>query len=124
MSKKTTKKTKALSDRNPLEIISDLQVMQATSGWAIMIQIIESQLTTLNDMILNKTANGREDGGAITNEDVDELRIKRGYLIDLRDTPQRYIQTLQTEDVQPEDFDPYYKSFIDIIDSRKKQQDQ
>lgn len=121
MSKKTTKKIKALSDRNPLEIISDLTVMQATSGWAIMIQIIESQLEALNNMILNKTTNGREDGGAITNEDVDELRIKRGYLIDLRDTPQRYVQLLQNVDIQPEDFDPYFKDAQSIIDSRKQQ---
>jgi hypothetical protein len=75
-------------------------------------------------MILNKTHNGREDGNAITDKDVDELRHKRGYLIDLRDTPQRYVQILQNVDVQPEDFDPYFKDAKEIIDSRKKQQDQ
>ncbi len=116
------KKKKELSERNPLEIIADLQVMQATAGWAIMIQIIENQLIILNEMILNKTHNGREDGQEITDADVDQLRHKRGYLIDLRDTPQRYIQTLQTEDVQPENFDPYFKNAKEIIDSRKKQQ--
>lgn len=120
MAKKKT--TKDLSERNPLEIIADLQVMQATAGWAIMVQIIGKQLIILNEMILNKTSDGREDGPVISDADVDELRHKRGYLIDLRDTPQRYINTLQTEDVQPEDFDPYYKNANDIIKDRKKAQ--
>jgi len=118
MAKKTKKE---LSERNPLEIIADLQVMQATAGWAIMIQIIENQLIILNEMILNKTHNGRIDGQEISDKDVDELRHKRGYLIDLRDTPQRYINTLQTEDVQPESFDPYFKDAKEIISHRKNQ---
>lgn len=119
MAKKKT--TKDLSERNPLEIIADLQVMQATAGWAIMVQIIDKQLLILNDMIINKTHNGREDGTAITDADVDELRHKRGYLIDLRDTPQRYIETLQSTDIQPEEFDPYFKDAKEIIASRKSQ---
>lgn len=113
------KKTKELVERNPLEIIADLQILISTAGWQIIREVMQGNVATLNEMILNKTIDGKPESTEISDQDVDQLRYKRGFMIDLMNTPENYIEKLQDKGIEPEEFDPYFKDAKEIIADRR-----
>lgn len=110
------KKKRKLKGFSPEEIAMDLETLQATPGWAVILRICEGNIEALDQMIIEK-----KDGAEILTElEVDRLRDKRGYLKELMETPAAYIEKITQENVVPEDFDPYWKDAETMIAARKK----
>ncbi len=117
MAKKITKKKKnKLKGFSPEETIMDLEMLLSSPGWAVVMKICEGNIEDLNQMIIEKME-GKE---ILTEAEVDRLRDKRGYLKELMETPQNYIEHLSENTTKPEDFDPYFKSAKELIASRRK----
>lgn len=111
------KKKEKISKRNPLEIIEDLEILKNTEGWRIVLEIIKGNVKVLDNMILEKN---NVDGTELSDEDIDKLRYKRSYLLELKNTPENYIEKLKKEDLKPREYDPYFKTAKEIIADRKK----
>lgn len=110
------RKAKAPVDHG--RIVLALQAMVAMEGWAVIVQICNANIEHLESAIIEKM--DPETKAALTDYEVEMLRIKRGYLVELRDTPANYAKQLNDSPVPPEEFDPYFKSADDIIKARRE----
>lgn len=111
MPKKRKKEKISLTEQQVL----DLENLISMSGWAIIVGIMDRNIEALEESILEK----EQFGISLTEKDVDRLRDKRGYLIELKETPSKYIAKIAREGTAPEEFDPYHTNAQDIINSRK-----
>lgn len=87
------------------ELIAHLEVMTATAGWHIMKQIIEGNLATLERCIVLKQDT---DGKVLDDKQCDELRMKHGYLEELKDKPKFLIEQFKKQvGFEIPTYDPY-----------------
>ncbi|MFH1559019.1 MAG: hypothetical protein ABIC19_00660 [Patescibacteria group bacterium] len=120
MTKKTTQKLKKMKETvSPEDQIVYLEDLQSSHGWQIITRICEGNIEYLDKMIIKKKDS--ETGEELTDKEVDRLRDKRGYLVELMETPKNFIEKLTQSNIPPEEFDPYYKDAKDIVEARKKQ---
>ncbi len=103
--------------KNSDETILALKALIAQPGWAIITRICKGNIKYLASQIIEKRDG--ETGRILTEDEVDRLRDKRGYLKELKDTPEKYIERLESGYVEPEQYDPYYNDPKDIINDRK-----
>lgn len=99
-------------------IIASLASMQATTGWAIMVKILNDNIKFLETAILEKVDPITKT--PLTDAQVEELRIKRGLNIELRDTPQNYSKVVKDTGETPVEYDPYFKTQKEIENSKKQ----
>lgn len=112
---KTTRKAKAPVDSG--RIVLALQALVATEGWAVIVRVCQGNIEHLEKAIIDKR--DPETKAVLSEVEVDLLRAKRDYLVELRDTPANFSKKLQSEAVTPEEFDPYYKTAEDVIRERR-----
>lgn len=97
---------------NTENVIASLASMQASTGWAIMVKILNDNIKFLESAILEKIDPHTK--VRLTDEEVEILRIKRSLNIDLRDTPQNYSRIIKEVGAEPIDYDPYFKTNDEI----------
>jgi len=85
--------------------IAALTAMQQTEGWRIVLRILNENIEYLQEGILTKR--DPETLGALSDTEVDELRIKRSLSIELRSTPENYIKKFTQSSVPEKSYDPY-----------------
>ena len=96
------------SFKNPEEnqkIVTILKDLQIHEGWRFMIEAFQKNIDFLSEQILEKedALSGKE----LTEEEVDELRMKRSYLKELLEKPSYFINKLEENPNQGENLDPY-----------------
>lgn len=105
----TAKKKKAIKRVKPVgndSVITALQDLQASEGWAILVNNLEANVKYLEMQIVDKVDSYNNE---ITEEEVDRLRDKREFMRDLLKTPQTFINQLANEvDTGSDHLDPYH----------------
>lgn len=87
------------------ELIAHMEVMRATQGWHIMKQIIEGNLAVLERCIVTKRDAA---GNVLDDKACDELRMKHGYLEELKDKPETLIAQFKKQiGLEVPTYDPY-----------------
>lgn len=112
-----TRRTKAPAGDDTARIVLALQAMAVTEGWAIVVQTCERNIEYLEQSILSKCEPTTEE--ILSDADVDLLRAKRDFLLELKELPQRFMEKLSESPEPPQNFDPYYKTADDIIRARR-----
>lgn len=85
-------------------IIAALEVMQSSTGWAILTRNIKANIAVLENQIIDKK---NEDGAELSDADIDRLRDRRNYLVDLGYTPFTIINGLKEGTIEVPQDDPY-----------------
>jgi len=111
------KEMPAVSDTE--NTIAALTSMQASTGWAIMVKILNENIKYLEVAILEKIDPVTK--MAITDAEVEILRTKRSLNIDLRDTPANYSKVIKNAGEVPVEYDPYFKTMKEIEIAKKAQ---
>lgn len=99
-------------------VIGALASLEASTGWAIIVKILNDNIKYLETAILEKIDPQSKE--PLTDEEVELLRIKRNINIEVRDTPKNYSAVVTTTGEVPEEFDPYFKTNDDIKQHGKK----
>lgn len=101
------KAPKATSD-----IKAALMSMTASAGWAIVVKILDDNIKYLETAILDKFDPVNK--VALNDADVELLRQKRLLNLDVRNTPENYIQVLDETGEVPKNYDPYFATNEEI----------
>lgn len=82
-----------------------LRAMLASAGWRIMRESIDANVALLTEQIVEKVdaATGKE----FTDEQVDRLRVRLGYLKELGEMPETMIAGLTSVSAPETNHDPY-----------------
>lgn len=89
------------------ELVTHLKNMKATAGWQLMVQILEGNMATLEQMIITKQH--PETGGFFSEVQLDEMRSKRNYLAELVGKPDELIKRFEeNKSPQMPEYDPYH----------------
>jgi hypothetical protein len=99
-------------------VIGALTSLEASQGWAIVVKILNDNISYLEKAIIEKI--DPDTKLALTNEEVEILRIKRSLNIDLRETPKNYTRVVNDTGDVPEEFDPYFKTNDEIIKAQMR----
>ena len=94
------------------DIIASLASMQASTGWAIMVKVLNDNIKYLEIAILEKIDPTTKMN--LTDAEVEILRTKRSLNIDLRDTPANYSKVIKDTGEVPVEYDPYFKTMAEI----------
>ncbi|MDD2260536.1 MAG: hypothetical protein PHO87_06030 [Acholeplasmataceae bacterium] len=88
-----------------LKIVAILKDLQTHEGWRFMQEAFQKNIEFLSNQILDKedALSGKE----LTEEEVDELRMKRSYLKELLEKPKYFIDKLEDKPAQEDNLDPY-----------------
>lgn len=112
MTKKTTRKPKVIVA--PVQTAGEasgrvlaLEQLVASQGWKIVLEQIEGNVSVLEEQILTKRDAA---GKALTDAEVDQLRDKRGYLVELRRMPEKLLTSFKDDPGEEQDFDPYERA--------------
>ncbi len=105
------------NDNKAAETIIALQQMISTEGWRIMKQIFDENIECLETQIIEKKDG---EGKILTELETDRLRDKLGYLKEVIKTPETYIARFAPQDTRKENFDPYFKSMLELRQSQGK----
>lgn len=121
MSNKDTKQN--IGSETPekqVQMIGQLRDLKNNEGWKILMRVFDNNIKHLEDLILDGLW---LDGKPASESQMDRLRDKRGYMKDLRKSPDNLIKQL---DQQPEtvvdELDPYYTDMKQVNIDREKQQ--
>jgi len=90
-------------EKENARILSALDSLKQNIGWLFLTQILEENKKVIAKQIIEKEA----DGVVLTENDVDNLRSKYGYLKELLEKPDYYIKQLRKENVTQTSLDPY-----------------
>lgn len=93
-------------------VLGALMSLQASTGWAIIVKILNENIAYLEQAILNKVDPTTQ--VPLSDAEVELLRTKRTLNIDLRDTPENYSKAVKDTGEVPTEYDPYYKSQKEI----------
>ena len=94
-------------------VIGALASLQASTGWAIVVKVLNDNIKYLETAILEKI--DPETKVALSDAEIEVLRTKRGLNIDLRETPANYTKVVKDTGEIPTEYDPYFKTNSDII---------
>jgi hypothetical protein len=98
------------------EIIAALTSLKSSMGWAIILKILNDNISYLEKAILDKIDPLSKT--TLSDSDIEILRMKRQLNIDLRDTPENYIKVVKDVGEVPEEYDPYFRTNEEIIKNR------
>lgn len=106
--RESTVKEFDFSFKNPdenVKIVAILKDLQTHEGWRFMKEAFQKNIDYLSDQILDKkeSISDRE----LSEQEVDELRMKRKYLKELLNKPDYFINKLEENPVQETNLDPY-----------------
>lgn len=87
-----------------IKIITALESLKSNSGWQFLTQIFEENLKYLSNQIIEKIDG---DGKPLTDSEVDIIRYKYGYLKELLNKPDEFLEKLTRTETEQEDLDPY-----------------
>ena len=93
--------------------VGALRSLVATPGWAVIVQILNDNISYLEKAILEKI--DPETKTPLSDDEVERLRYKRSLNIELKDTPKKYTKMLIENEKTPTNYDPYWN----IDDVRK-----
>lgn len=93
-------------------IVASLASLQASTGWAIVVKILNDNIKYLETAILEKIDPVTK--LALTDAEVEILRTRRSLNIDLRDTPANYSKVVKDTGEVPVEYDPYFKTMEEI----------
>lgn len=103
--------------KNAQSAVVALQAMAVTEGWAFILKINQTNIDILTQQILDRVDENKQ---VISEQEVDLLRAKRGYLLELSQLPEKFIAAVELgASVTEVNFDPY-QSAEELIASRKK----
>lgn len=97
-------------------VVAAMASLQASTGWAIVVKILNDNIKYLETAILEKIDPVSK--APLNDAEVEELRTKRGLNIELRDTPATYSKVVKDTGTVPVEYDPYFKTNADIIKAR------
>ena len=86
--------------------VAALRSLVATPGWAVIVQILDDNISYLEKAILEKK--DPETKAPLSDDDVEKLRYKRTLNIELKDTPKKYTKMLIEGESVPINYDPYW----------------
>ena len=86
-------------------ILSAIESLKQNQGWYLLVQTQEREIELIEKSIIGKTENGT----TLSDADIDLLRVKRGYLLDLIQMPDKLTAQLTIAPTEPYDPDPYSK---------------
>lgn len=89
-------------------IKASLLAMQVSEGWQIMLKIFADNIKYLETSILEKIDPVTKI--ILTDDDIEKLRNKRNLMIEVRDTPENYVKTLEKDDKEMKNYDPYFQT--------------
>jgi hypothetical protein len=118
----TKKKTVIMPVPDPVvpeaneEIIAALSSLRSSMGRAIILMILNDNISYLEKAILDKIDPLSKT--TLSDSDIEILRMKRQLNIDLRDTPENYIKVVKDVGEVPEEYDPYFRTNEEIIKNR------
>lgn len=95
-----------------------LMSLQASTGWAIIVGILNDNIAYLEQAILNKIDPVSK--LALSDAEIEILRTKRALNIELRETPANYTKVVKDTGDIPTEYDPYFKTNNDIIKAGKQ----
>lgn len=98
------------------DIIAALTSMQATTGWAVIVKILNENIAYLENAIIEKIDPVSKE--KLTEKETDLFRKMRGLNLDLLNTPKNYIQVLKDTSEVPIEYDPYFKTKKEIDDAK------
>ena len=93
-------------------VVGALASLQASTGWALIVKILNENIAYLEQAIINKIDPLSKE--PLTDKEVEEARLKRSLTIDLRETPTNYSKQVKDTGEVPEEFDPYFKTNDEI----------
>lgn len=100
-----------VSEKDSARMMNAFLGLQATEGWALFVQIIETNLKVIDEQILTKrsiSAKADENNLLLTNEAIDSLRDKREIYLEMMNMPNQIVQEKMKLDIPEENDDPYY----------------
>lgn len=100
------KKPTVENDAEALTMRGAMEQLKITQGWSILMRAMAGNLKSLEIQILDKTD---DKGKSLDDLEVDRLRDKRGYLVELQKFPERIIEESKRSEFVIEDLDPYAK---------------
>ncbi len=106
--RESTVKEFDFSFKNPddnVKIVAILKDLQAHEGWRFMKEAFQKNIDFLSEQILDKE--DKISLQELTEEEVDQLRMKRRYLKELLNKPDYFINKLEENPVQEKNLDPY-----------------
>ncbi len=98
--------------------IAALVALQASAGWAILVKILNDNIAYLEQAILDKIDPRTRE--ALTDKEIEVLRIKRSLNIEVRDTPANYSRVVRDVEGEPEEYDPYPKTIEEVNEMDKR----
>jgi hypothetical protein len=99
-------------------IILALTALQASEGWGVVRKILDDNIKYLETAILEKIDPATKE--PLNDKEVDDARYRRDLNIELRDTPENYIKVVQDTGIVPQDYDPYFKTKLEIDRAQRK----
>jgi hypothetical protein len=94
-----------LDGSDDARIMSSLISLQATEGWALIVQMTNENIKIIEEQIITKR---NVFGGALSDTDVDILRQRYAIYKEIIELPSRLIQQTKREDGKQENDDPYW----------------
>lgn len=86
-------------------LVAHMMSLKANVGWALLKQILEGNIHTLEQVILSKVSIS---GQVLSDEGVDGARARREIMIEMLNKPDQLIQEFKKKDsVQVPDYDPF-----------------
>lgn len=90
--------------RENTKIIVALESLKTNHGWHFLTQVFQENINFLEKQIIKKQD---ENGKALSDAQIDELRMKHAYLEELVNKPEYFVKSLSRTDSGQEDLDPY-----------------
>jgi len=100
-------------------VVGSLASLQASTGWALIVKILNDNISYLEQAIINKIDPLSKE--PLTEKEVEEARLKRSLSIDLRETPANYSKQVKDTGEVPEEFDPYFKTMSEVLKAKSAQ---
>lgn len=109
--------------KSQTEDIKLLEDLQKHEGWMLVVKNIEDNIELLGDCIIDKVDDVT--GDSLNEAGVDQLRMKRSLLSELKDTPANMIAEMSKKSEEEPDSsetenDPFYQSIDQIDEDLKK----
>lgn len=107
--------TKPIDTESNEQVVAALVSLQASSGWAVVEDVLKDNLRYLEDLILTGTDPFTH--LQVNEQEIEKARLKRELTIDFRDTPKKIIDELTKGEIRGAEYDPYYN--VDDIATAK-----
>lgn len=87
-------------------VISAIESLKQDQGWQLMVQVHEQEVAKIEKSIITGFD---ADGKQLSTNEIDLLRIKRAYLVEMIEMPDKLLAQVSREETPVYDADPYDK---------------